>query len=226
MYCENVLCGFIVDEGELTDSMLVNLSREFTSKYDARNLAWTGFKIEQSIVESILRDYRSDIHEAMYHILMEWRKSQENDQIAYVNLCRGLRKVEKDHLIRKVMVDVPEDFGQSEMINNAKELTDDLVTDLCQRFVNASEVRYLAVSGLGMAAHLVDRLLESNPDVTEAMRHILMEWKKSQQNAQIAYVNLCRGLKRANMDLLIANVMGGVPKDFKEGKIIKITQFK
>ena len=74
------------------------------------------------------------------------------------------------------------------------------------------ELRALALNGLCLEASKVQVHHENHPkDITTAAFNLLMEWHNSQKDKQIAYKELCKGLKNSNLEHYIATVLK--PKD-------------
>ena len=93
-----------------------------------------------------------------------------------------------------------------------------MVLKLANSFTKKRNVRKLAEQELGVQRSVVDHHLQNSQNgIPEAMFNILQKWNTFHPHT--AYVYLCRALKRAKMDRLIIEVMGGVPENFEEGKM-------
>ena len=70
--------------------MIVKLSEKITCKFDLRKFATYGLDMEDPTVNKNFQNEK-DINEAAYQVLREWRTSQDNDKVAYKNLCEALK---------------------------------------------------------------------------------------------------------------------------------------
>ena len=77
-------------EPVLEDGILVLLSQEINTVQELRKLATIGLRISDPTIAKNLYK-QDDINETAYQVLLEWRKSQDNHKVAYVNLCKALR---------------------------------------------------------------------------------------------------------------------------------------
>ena len=93
-------------ETELTDSMLLELSRRMTSPGQLRQFVTKGLSQKQHLLDSHLCN-ANDINEAALSILKEWKLNQENSMTAYSSMCEALNKASMCFLIQ----DVLEDYG-------------------------------------------------------------------------------------------------------------------
>ena len=84
--------------------MLLLLSQEITTVQELRKLATIGLRISDPTIGKNLYK-QDDINETAYQVLLEWRKSQDNHKVAYVNLCKALRhkNVKLNSHIKKVL---------------------------------------------------------------------------------------------------------------------------
>ena len=83
---------FIVDEErELSTAILLKLSKFYHMDEDIYSLTLIGLEMNENVVEGHLRNKRDDIHSAVFQILRDWRKTQEDAKTAYENLCKALR---------------------------------------------------------------------------------------------------------------------------------------
>ena len=78
---------------ELTDSMLLSLSRRITSETDLRSLATDGLGLKEHVIDSHIYDEKK-ITLAAHRVLNDWRVKQCNSKVAYSRLCEILDKVE------------------------------------------------------------------------------------------------------------------------------------
>ena len=93
LFCQSsaiFVTNYLTDEPKLTGEMMWKLSKQINSDGDLRTLAMEGLGLEDPTVNKNLQNKR-DINEAAYQVLREWRTSQENDRIAYQNLCEALK---------------------------------------------------------------------------------------------------------------------------------------
>ena len=88
---------------ELTEQMLVKLSRLITSPDSLRDLASLGLGIPNNIITKHLTNERGSITEAAFKTLQEWDMNQEFKVIAHREMCEALRKVKKSSLIREAL---------------------------------------------------------------------------------------------------------------------------
>ena len=87
---------------ELTDSMLLSLSREFTNRSDLRTLA-VKLGQDKSKVDTSLTNHQNDINEAAYDLLKQWRDSKHDATVAYQEICKALKDAKQTFLISKVL---------------------------------------------------------------------------------------------------------------------------
>ena len=78
---------------ELTDSDLLNLSKNLTSRERIRSLAINGLNMNKEKVDAYFTDYPNNIKEAAYRVLDEWSKSQVNKTEARTLLIGALYTV-------------------------------------------------------------------------------------------------------------------------------------
>ena len=83
---------------ELTDAMLLNLSRRISAPGQLRILATKGLNVKEYVLEKHLHNEK-DINEATVKVLKEWKVAQENSTVAYSRLCDILRKVKMSSFI-------------------------------------------------------------------------------------------------------------------------------
>ena len=89
-------------EGHSFDVSLLDLSKQFVSKTDIRDLAIKGLLMPLSKVESHINNNLTDINSAAYDILRNWRTTQSNDEMARKNLTEALKKVNKLFMIQSI----------------------------------------------------------------------------------------------------------------------------
>ena len=90
----------------------------------------------------------------------------------------------------------------------AFELTEKSLLLLSRRLTKEAEIHSLAVDGLEMKNHVIDKFLSDNKgDITTAAYKLLNEWFKNQSDRKTAYVNICRALKDAEMEFYIKDVL-------------------
>ena len=73
-------------EGHSFDVSLLDLSKQFVSLDDIRQVAVKGLSIPPCDVETHITNNRTDITSAAYTILINWRTTQSNDEMARKNL--------------------------------------------------------------------------------------------------------------------------------------------
>ena len=91
--------------------MVLNLANKFITKRQVMTLAVTGLKVETSKVRRSLTN-NDDISMAMYDILTEWNKSQEDKKIAYKTLHKALDDVNMSALINEALDELSEEFEE------------------------------------------------------------------------------------------------------------------
>ena len=89
---------YVITGRELTDAMLLNISRRISSPGQLRTLATKGLNLKEHVLEKHLHNEK-DINEAAIKVLKEWKVGQENSTVAYSRLCEILRKVKISSLI-------------------------------------------------------------------------------------------------------------------------------
>ena len=98
---------------ELTEAMVVNMSRRLTSATEVRQLGIKGLRIRKHIVDKHLNNER-DISEAAYKVLDEWCKDQLNSRVAHSTLCGTLRRVGMSaHVKLLQIVEDPEEVSEN-----------------------------------------------------------------------------------------------------------------
>ena len=84
---------------ELTDGMLVNLSRQISKKGEIRGLAIIGLGMTSERVKIHLQYNAKDLETAAFDLLHEWRNSQEDAESAYEGLRKGLTECNLEYYI-------------------------------------------------------------------------------------------------------------------------------
>ena len=92
----------------LTDEMLWNLAKEYTNRSDLMTLA---SKLDgpdsstspMTALATSLTNNNNDINSAAYDLLRRRRVSQDNERVAYTNICKTLEDAEQKFLIWKVL---------------------------------------------------------------------------------------------------------------------------
>ena len=83
-----------------------------------------------------------------------------------------------------------------------------MLVKLSQVINSKSELRVLAVNGLGMEINQVDPHLENNPkDIQSAVYDVLKEWRVEKYEAAEAYKALFQGLSKCNLGHHIKTVL-------------------
>ena len=73
---------------------------------------------------------------------------------------------------------------------------------ISSKITNTTELRKLAVTGLRIPGHIIDRHLQNNStDISSAAHAVLTEWAKSKETPQAAYRELVQALGRDGVDL-------------------------
>ena len=83
-----------------------------------------------------------------------------------------------------------------------------MLLNLSRRLTNKPETRLLAINGLQIKKHIIDKHLHDESNITEAYR-ILDEWFKNQPNSRKAYNRLCKALGECNMSGYIKCIQMG-----------------
>ena len=82
-----------------------------------------------------------------------------------------------------------------------------MVRSLSEKITKGSDLRALALKGLGVEHSKVDRFLNTYNDVTNASYYFLVDWRTSQCDLKKAYINICQALCKAGMPLHIDEVL-------------------
>ena len=82
--------------------MLWSLAKEFTNRSDLRTLG-IKLKLDESKIATALTNHQNEINEAAYDLMRRWRASQDNDTVAYRNICEALKDAKQNFLISKVL---------------------------------------------------------------------------------------------------------------------------
>ena len=75
---------------ELTDTRLVKLSNTIATESELRMLGTQGLNVGLHEIDKQITNNRN-ISSAAYHVLYNWRKTQEDNTVAYKNLCDALK---------------------------------------------------------------------------------------------------------------------------------------
>ena len=76
----------------LNEEHLLDLSRLIATKSDLMTLGIKGLELPEGIIQPALTNNPTDIQEAAYSVLSEWRKGQEDRVAAFNDLVAALRK--------------------------------------------------------------------------------------------------------------------------------------
>ena len=82
-----------------------------------------------------------------------------------------------------------------------------MVRRLSEKITKVTDLRTLALKGLGVEHSKVDRFLNTYNDVTNASYYFLVHWRTSQCDLKKAYINICQALRKAEMPLYIDQVL-------------------
>ena len=82
----------------LTDQGMWSLAKKITSIADLKEIAISGLKIDAHIVEKHINNEKGDISSATHKILQDWRKSVDNNKVAYNQLYEALGVAEMSGL--------------------------------------------------------------------------------------------------------------------------------
>ena len=74
-----------------------------------------------------------------------------------------------------------------------------MTTGLCM----SDNLTTLAVLGLGMDESAVSGHITNNKDIKMAALQTLKQWRASQTNHRVAYVNICEALKHKDIDMAL-----------------------
>ena len=91
-----------------------------------------------------------------------------------------------------------------------------MVLNLSMRLTNKGAIRLLAMNGLEMKKHIIDKYFHDETDITEAAYRILDEWYKTQCNSRKAYNRLCKALREVNMSGYIEYIQTSTMRNSKE----------
>ena len=92
--------------------------------------------------------------------------------------------------------------------NGEPVLTDEMVLNLSKRLIDTSDLLTLAITGLGVFGHIVDWHINKNrPDIVIAAREVLTDWIKIQPDRHVAYTEMCKALRAAEMPHYICEVL-------------------
>ena len=79
--------------------MLLRLSQHINNEADLRKLATLGLEVDENIIDSCITKKRPDISAAAHDILKVWRRSYEDQSVAYTKLCQILYQVSLAHFV-------------------------------------------------------------------------------------------------------------------------------
>ena len=82
----------------LTDSKLLELSGQFVSVQDLREVAIKGLDISANRVERHLKGYPSNISTAAFNLMREWRDTQPDGSAAHSKITQALENTDKPFL--------------------------------------------------------------------------------------------------------------------------------
>ena len=102
----------------------------------------------------------------------------------------------------------------------------DLMLENLSKIITEPELRALAINGLGLDGVNVQKYLGPNPKhITSVASKLLREWSASQNSRQIAYKELCKSLKRNNLQHYVPIVLKPMSKyqTVKSGVVRKLT---
>ena len=78
------------------------MSRRLTDKPDIRKLGYQ-LEIDDDTMEDCFNKNRTDHPAAAHDILREWRKTQQEDDSAYINLCQALTQVKLKRIASQIL---------------------------------------------------------------------------------------------------------------------------
>ena len=81
-----------------------------------------------------------------------------------------------------------------------------MVLRLSSRMTSPADIRLLAMNGLQIKKHIVDKHLNNERDISEAAFRVLDEWCKNQLNSRVAHSRLCRVLRLVDMSAFIKHL--------------------
>ena len=88
------------------------------------------------------------------------------------------------------------------------ELTDERLLRLSQKINCTEDLYILAIIGLCIKDETIDAHMRNKSDsITMATYSVLKGWRKSQPDHQVAYRKMCDGLKKAEMESYIYEVL-------------------
>ena len=73
-------------------AMMLKLSKFYQSEEEVLTFALFGLKMDENVVGVHLKNKKDDFHSAVFQILKDWRKTQDDAKMAYQNLCKALRQ--------------------------------------------------------------------------------------------------------------------------------------
>ena len=82
------------EKGKIENSLL-ELSKDFATESDLRDVAIKGLEIPSRQVEKHIKGNNNDINAAAYNLFREWLHTQEDLEVARDNMNKALEKAEK-----------------------------------------------------------------------------------------------------------------------------------
>ena len=99
-------------------------------------------------------------------------------------------------------------FMSSDETVEEKELNAARLWKLAQKITSAEELVTIAILGLGADDDLVDRHLKDNHDnIAMASKCVLKDWKQTQPNSHVAYINMCKALGKVNKNQYVVTAL-------------------
>ena len=88
-----------VERKELNAARLWKLAQKITSAEELVTIAILGLGADDDLVDRHLRDSHDNIVMASWRVLKDWKQTQPNSHVAYLNMCKALEKVEKNQYV-------------------------------------------------------------------------------------------------------------------------------
>ena len=73
--------------------------------------------------------------------------------------------------------------------------------ELSTKFTSASDVRQVAITGLGLPEDMVEKHINGNPKMTTAAYKLFKSWCKTQRNSCVALTEMNKALDAAKRPL-------------------------
>ena len=86
-------------------------------------------------------------------------------------------------------------------IEKRPQLTASKMLELSTKFTSASDLRKVAITGLGLPDDMVDKHINDNPKSTTAAYKLFKSWWKGQQDSAVALIEMNKALDAAKMPL-------------------------